>query len=83
MNTLKVNYKAVNVNVTLSREFDDSSDLRRILGEVLYGVELQCHDFNTNDIYCKVLTLYAETKKKTIKVNTISGEITVSLTKKK
>lgn len=40
--------------VELSRIINKDSDINIVLGEILYGAEIQCHKFNTGFVYDKI-----------------------------
>lgn len=41
------------LDIMLSRSIHDNDDLRMVIGEVLYGVEVQCRTFDTDAIFKK------------------------------
>lgn len=52
---VNVNYisKKDNIEIMLSRTINDNDDFRMVIGETLYGVEVQCKSFKTDDIFKK------------------------------
>ena len=39
------------LDIMMSRTVRDEDDLRMVIGEVLYGIEVQCHTFDTDRIF--------------------------------
>lgn len=41
------------LDIMLSRNINSGDDLRMVIGEVIYGIEVQCRTFSTDDIFKK------------------------------
>lgn len=95
MITVNVTYKSetTGLDIALSRSINKSDDLRMVIGEVLYGVEVQCRGFNTDEVFSKYESLLSServknckfTKKHTIVSETVGDGalLEVSLSPKK
>lgn len=73
------------LDIMMSRTVRDEDDLRMVIGEVLYGIEVQCHTFDTDRIFHELsIPKSFKTNCTLANVEIMSGvQLTVTLTGKR